>query len=139
MKDKQDKKKQINDLLQRMIDGEPNAETIEDLRKRLDSDPEAFEMYLDQMTLHAHLQWEFGGEFPSVSSFRDTLPGPAAAPNSINSGLRVHHRIGWVSAAANLILSFGLILGFLLTRQTAEITNRWDYFRRAILIGMLTL
>jgi ferric-dicitrate binding protein FerR (iron transport regulator) len=120
MKEKPNKEQQIHQLLNQVIDGQPDPETVKRLGDLLHGDPQACEAYLDQMTLHAFLQREWGGQVPL------NVPSPESAvlPSDTSSCRRVSpKRLSWTYVAAGLLLLMGLLLGFLLSRRMASATE----------------
>lgn len=115
---KSKKSDELHLLLNQIVDGEDGGEACKRLDELLSDDPEACEIYLDYMTLHANLQYEFGGERPEMPGlFRESQEsGGGSMGTGSNIGFKGRH-FNPRNMAAVLLLVTGLVLGMILDKD----------------------
>ncbi len=108
---------QIRRLSDELIDTGLDPDRIRCLEELLRDDPEACEVYLDRVTLHAHLRHEVGGDSqPAIPTGLPAIAGEAADRRGDGSPPR-RLRVRLVAAAALIGLA-GLVGGLLLPSRT---------------------
>jgi hypothetical protein len=105
--EKMDEVRRLSDAL---LDAGPDPERDRHLEALLRDDPEACEVYLDRVTLHAHLRHEVGGDsHPAIPAGLPAIAAEAAKRRVIERPSR-RLRLGAVAAAALIGLA-GLVAG----------------------------
>jgi hypothetical protein len=118
-----DRQEELRDLLRRLSDGPLSPEESVRLSELLHGDPEACELYLNQVTLEAQLWHEFGGRQPlseGLPTFIRSADGPKTGPPAISRGPSV------VRFAAAVLLGAGL---------TMLASSIWPRARHDVLAG----
>jgi hypothetical protein len=77
-----DKQAELRALLQRLSDDQLGPEDAQRLNDLLHGDPEACELYLDHITLEAHLRREFGGQRAAAEALPAFVRGAPPAPTN---------------------------------------------------------
>ncbi|MGE3808818.1 MAG: FecR domain-containing protein, partial [Gemmataceae bacterium] len=109
---------ELRSLLQRLSDGDLSPQEAERLSALLHGDPEACELYLDHVTLEAHLHGEFGGPRPGS----EALPGFLQQAQQPATAERRHGYRGpaWQTLHLAAAVLLGALGSFLLLRNSQQ-------------------
>jgi hypothetical protein len=111
------KELELQRLLQQVSDDSLSAEDADRLNDLLHGNPEACEIYLDHLTLEAHLRHELGGQVPAPEALpafaRSAVTPPEQATRPASSARLFDAKVLRLAAAAVLggMVTLGIVLG----------------------------
>jgi hypothetical protein len=137
---------ELRTLLQRLSDDALSPEESRRLNELLHGNPEACELYLDHLTLEAHLRTEFGSQrvgLESLPTFARSVSGLAGGANRIPA-LRRAFRFPAVRFAAAVLLGALVMLSSLLSLRSvrgplAQVSNEDELRHRQSADSVATL
>jgi hypothetical protein len=118
-----DKHSELHALLSKLMDGKLNSAEATRLNELLRGDPEACDLYLNHLTLHAQLERELGGALPAVALVPEQSDGniiPLFRP-ALPFGKEIKRRFlhPWPLALAASFALLAMLAAFMLLNQTS--------------------